>query len=207
MSNKTKNIFLTESVIFDSFLLYQFLKKLTTPFKDTEAFKLGIIDAEGKVLRKRSSLKKPEEKSAYTIFDTVIFNIKKLIQKLPAGKSMLASYLAALLLLKEQKEIHLYEDEDLTYELFHDFVDAISTDKKSAQSISKFLKEDTSILEDDEQTLQELAAELSITLSKDVVEDVPANTSGGGGIAGLQGDPPIHLRKKKKKKDFEDFHY
>ena len=40
----------------DYYLAYQFIKKLTTPFKDTEAYKLGIIDEKGKVLKKRSSL-------------------------------------------------------------------------------------------------------------------------------------------------------
>ena len=38
------------------YFVYQFLTKLVKPFKETDAFKLGIIDEKGKVLKKRSSL-------------------------------------------------------------------------------------------------------------------------------------------------------
>ena len=34
----------------DLFVTYRFLKLLTTPFNKTDAFKLGIIDAEGNEL-------------------------------------------------------------------------------------------------------------------------------------------------------------
>ena len=37
----------------DIFVAYKFIKILTTPFKKTDAYKLGIIDDEGKVLKKR----------------------------------------------------------------------------------------------------------------------------------------------------------
>jgi hypothetical protein len=36
----------------DLFLTYHFLKKLSTPFEEWDAYKLKIIDAEGNVLRK-----------------------------------------------------------------------------------------------------------------------------------------------------------
>ena len=37
----------------DAFIAYKFIKILTTPWKETEAYKLGIIDENGNVLRKR----------------------------------------------------------------------------------------------------------------------------------------------------------
>ena len=46
------------------YFVYQFLTKLVKPFKDTDAFKLGIIDDKGKVLKKRSTLRTKEEKDA-----------------------------------------------------------------------------------------------------------------------------------------------
>lgn len=73
---------------------FRFLKLLVTDFKDTEAFKLGLIDDKGKKLKKADS---SEERSAYTPFHRLVFNIKKLI---PAGK--VGSYLSALFLIKEQ---------------------------------------------------------------------------------------------------------
>ena len=76
----------------------RFLRLLTTKFEDTTAYKLGIIDKDGK------KLKKPEtnaEKSAYNTFHRLVFNIKKLLAKAPGGSSKIASYAAALFLLKE----------------------------------------------------------------------------------------------------------
>ena len=86
---------------FDAYIAYQFIKILATDWEDTDAFKLGIIDADGKVLKKSRELKGAEEKKAYTIFHRLIFNIKKMLQKLPFGRSKLASYAAAMALLKE----------------------------------------------------------------------------------------------------------
>ena len=65
------------------FFVYQFIKKLVTPFDKTKAFELGIIDAKGKILKKRSQLRTPEEKEAYTLTDTLIFNLKKVFINIP----------------------------------------------------------------------------------------------------------------------------
>ena len=83
------------------YFAYQFLTKLTKPFDQTDAFKLGIIDEKGKVLKKRKTLKSQEEKDAYTLTDTMIFNLKKILGKVPGGRTKFASFAAALFLLKE----------------------------------------------------------------------------------------------------------
>jgi hypothetical protein len=80
----------------------RFLKLLVTPWNKTKAFELGIIDKDGKVIRKGKDLKDSKEKGAYTIFHRLVFNIKRLLQKAPGGKSAVASYAAALFLIKEQ---------------------------------------------------------------------------------------------------------
>jgi len=85
----------------DMMVAYKFIKILTTDFKDTDAFKMGIIDKDGNVLKKRKDLR-GEERTAYTIFHTLIWNLKKLMLKVPGLKSKLGSYAAALFLLKEQ---------------------------------------------------------------------------------------------------------
>lgn len=87
----------------DLFLTYQFLRRLSTPFKEWDAYKLGIIDKEGNVIRKSSTFTKPEEVSAWGYFDRMVANLKKLIEKFPGGKMRIASYAAALLLLRENK--------------------------------------------------------------------------------------------------------
>ena len=82
-----------------------FIKKMATPFEKTQAYKLGIIDKKGKVLKKMGDLETEQEKKAYTLLDRVIWNIKKLMSFIPGGGSMLAGVAAATaLLMKEETE-------------------------------------------------------------------------------------------------------
>jgi len=87
---------------FDTFYAFKFLYLLTQKWEDTDAFKLGIIDASGKVLRKRTTLKTDEERTAYTRFNQLVWNIKKLIEKVPLGKTTVAKYASALYLIREE---------------------------------------------------------------------------------------------------------
>ena len=112
--------------VVDLILIYQFLKRLTTPFEKTEAFKLGLIDKNGKKIR---SPETSEEEKAYGYFDRLTFNIKKLIEQLPGGKSKLASYAAALFLIREsQSPRKTYTDQELV-EGLEEIMEQIKTDK------------------------------------------------------------------------------
>lgn len=79
---------------------FRFLKLLVTKFEDTDAFKFGIIDAEGKRIKSKK-IETSSEKASYTAFHKLVYNIKKLIAKAPGGSSKIASYISALYLLKE----------------------------------------------------------------------------------------------------------
>lgn len=83
---------------------FRFLKLLVTPFNKTKAFELGIIDEKG-VRDKSVKLDSTEKKSAFTTFHRLVFNIKKLMAKAPGGGTRLASYAAALFLIKEKLEL------------------------------------------------------------------------------------------------------
>ena len=85
----------------DTYYTFRFVKTLVTKWDKMPAYELGIIDENGKVLKKASTLTTQDEKSAYTVFHRLVFNIKRLIEKLPFGKSRLVNYAAALFLLKE----------------------------------------------------------------------------------------------------------
>jgi len=191
----------------DAFLAYQFLKRLTTPFRDTQAYSLGIIDATGRKIR---DPKTSVEMDSYRYFDRIVFNLKKLIEKIPGGKSKIATYAAALLLLREEDsrmlDIDVLEEQfdrtmrDLSRVDLPDFgnireaaakLRKLSTPRKN---LSKFLKD----------------REQWATLFKKpaVKEDAPANAVGGGAIAGVgvgsKGEPGVRpklrimLRRKKK---------
>ena len=76
-----------------------------TPWKEQEAYKLGIIDNNGKVLKKSKELQTSKEKDAYTVLIRFVFNLKRLLNQVPGGKSKFGSYAAAaVLLLKEEEE-------------------------------------------------------------------------------------------------------
>jgi hypothetical protein len=92
------------SRIVDNLIAYKVLKMLVTNFTDTEAFKLGIIDAKGKNLRKANTLNTSEEKDAYTFLNRLVFNMKKIINRLPGGENKTKSLVAALWLVKETYE-------------------------------------------------------------------------------------------------------
>ena len=100
----------------DLLITYRIIKLLTTPFEKQDAYRLGIIDKNGKVLRKTKELKTGKERDAYTILHRFVFNLKRLINLVPGGKSKLGTYAAALgLLLKENKDINEIEVESVLY--------------------------------------------------------------------------------------------
>lgn len=98
----------------DIYLVYEFLKRLTTPFEDTRAFKLKLIDKDGNRLKKAET---PSEKSALGYYDRLVFNLKRLLAKVPGGNSKIATFAAALILLKEQNE--KFDDEKYLEEALH----------------------------------------------------------------------------------------
>ena len=86
----------------------RFLKLLVTPFKDTEAFKAGIIDEDGNK-NKEFNLNSTDDREAYrthyTTFHRLVFNLKRIMAKAPGGQSVVARYGAALALIKEHGEL------------------------------------------------------------------------------------------------------
>lgn len=88
----------------DLYYTFRFVKLLTTPWVETEAYKLGLIDDNGKRI-KSNKIDSAAEKTAYSTFNRLVFNLKRLLQKVPGGKNTVASYAAALLLLREKHEV------------------------------------------------------------------------------------------------------
>ena len=92
------------AALIDNVIAAKLLAMLVTPFNKTEAYKLGIIDATGKVLIHAKDLKTNEQKDAYNYLTRLIFNIKRLINKLPGGESNLKNLTAAYYFVKERFE-------------------------------------------------------------------------------------------------------
>ena len=162
-------------MIVDLFLVYQFIKRLTTPFDQWDAYKLGIIDAEGNELKKRKDFTKVAERQAYGIYDRMILKLKKLLAKLPAGQTRLATYAAALWLIKEHKEIEDHGD-TLTEDLIESRLNQYIHYTTEAYSVNNNFKM--------------------------MFEEAPVNSAGSGNIAGIgvgpDGEPGVSKKRQKK---------
>jgi hypothetical protein len=93
----------------DLLITYRIVKLMSTDFKDQEAFKFGIIDKDGKVLRKSSKLNTEAEKDSYTVLHRFVFNLKRILAKFGL-KSSISNFATALaLILKENQELIKYK--------------------------------------------------------------------------------------------------
>ena len=116
MGNAPENL-ITEGAAIDLFVAYRFLRILTTPWEDQPAFKLGIIDKDGKLLRKKNTLKTQEEKQSFTLLHRLVFNLKRILHKIPGVRTKIGTYATALFLLK-QHFADKVEEEDMIENAF-----------------------------------------------------------------------------------------
>ena len=80
---------------------FRFIRLMAMDWKSWDAYKLGIIDENGK--RQRNvKLDNEEKKSAYTPFIRLAANLKRLVSNIPGGGSKLGSFASALFLIKEK---------------------------------------------------------------------------------------------------------
>lgn len=162
-------------MIVDLFLVYSFIKRLATPFEEWPAFKLGIIDKDGNILKKRKDLTKVAERDAFGIYDVMILKLKKLLAKVPGGQTRLATYAAALWLIKEHADIE--ENGELMTE---DYLE------------SKF-----------NQYLDYTTESLNVNKKfESMLEDAVVNIAGSGAVAGIgvgpDGEPGVSKKRQKK---------
>ena len=97
----------------DLFVTYRFLKLLVTPWKKQEAYKQGIIDDKGKALKKARDLTTEAERESFTLLHRLVFNCKRIMQKIPFVRSQLGTYATALFLLKENYKIENLPEGDI----------------------------------------------------------------------------------------------
>ena len=188
----------------DLFVTYRFLRLLTTPFEDTQAFKLGIIDAKGnRIMQKR--IKKPvvelvtsEQKNSYTILHKLVFNIKKIFAKVPGLRTKVGTYAAALFLLKDTfkesvDDPDMFEKEFVKYLKENDieFDDEIS---EEVIGFGEVLPKGEYVLIND--ILNKEEEELSAAKGDKVVtfkDEAPVDT-----ILGIEIFPVIHVKSQEE---------
>jgi len=183
----------------DLFVTYRFIKLLTTPFEKTDAYQMGIIDADGN--RTDKKLYKEKEQKAYTILHKLVFNIKKIFGKVPGLRTKMGTYAAALFLLKDTFKEHVedpqvFEKEFLKYlkenniEIDNSITEEVSLDNgKLPKGIYKLTNDVIATGEDDEENIDALIGD-----EVETFEDVPPADT----VLGVDVFPVIHRKTKQK---------
>ena len=102
------------SRVIDALIAYRILKLLVTPFDKTDAFKLGIIDKDGKVLIKSRQIVNQKQRKAYTLLIRFVFNLKRLLRRVGLGSRFGTYAAAALAFLKEEYPNNPYIEQEIT---------------------------------------------------------------------------------------------
>lgn len=150
--------------IVDNLAALRVIWLLATPFEKFDAFKLGLIDASGNKLKKAET---SAEKNATSMLHRLVWNLKRIINLVPGGKTRIGSLVAAYLLVKEASENN-YEEFQLEEEILSKF---------QLYRNVRFIEEEV-IVED----------ALAV-----LFEDAPANATG----AAVSTDTPAIKRKRK----------
>lgn len=87
--------------LIDKYMVWQFVRRLATPFVQMPAYHQGLIDSQGRFLVSIKDLVTIQQQQALTEFDVLIINLKRLLAQLPGGSSNIANIAAGLLLLKQ----------------------------------------------------------------------------------------------------------
>jgi hypothetical protein len=89
-------------VIAEAVVIYKLMKKIATPFRAWEAYRRGIIDDRGRVLKKRSTLRSQADRDAWGIGDVFAANLKKVLAGSRFGSAFLGAAAVAAMLREDE---------------------------------------------------------------------------------------------------------
>lgn len=158
--------------IVDNLIALRIVYLLSTPFEKFDAFKLGLIDKNGSKIKNAETA---EEKNATSMLHRLVWNLKKVINLAPGGKSRIGSLVAAYLLVREAEENN-YNEFQLEEEILNKF--------QLYRSV-RFLEE-------------ELLVEQCLVALYEEGEGAPTNSTGA---AVTTDEPKIPAKRKAKFKD------
>ena len=205
-------------------IAYNFIRDLTRPFKDTEAYKNGIIDENGVFLVREDDLSPNQRKYYPNIITILAWNIKRILSKIGIGKSSIASFATALYLLRAKLEDKKMKSSRITEDILNVLERDIYSMDRSAMINEAFgsilcspkitrgsyrvFDEDILLHEDIKPKDYSLGLPLyeafvngkKIVFSEnDLSEEVPTNNVGSGMVKGIAPgeEPPVRARRKK----------
>ena len=178
----------------DLFVTYRFLKLLVTPWKKQDAYKLGIIDDKGKNLIKSKDFEKEEQRTAYTLLHRLVFNLKRIMQKIPFVRSQSGTYATALFLLKEKYNIENLPEGEINKFLMENKM--VSFDNNISEEVVGF----GNMLPMGEYKLKDLvtADDEEIDAQKGDIVTALEDTPPSDRVLGVDIFPVIHQKSNKK---------
>ena len=108
---------------------FRFIRMMVMKWENWDAFKEGVIDENGKRI-KSVKLDTDAKKASYTPFIRLAANIKRVVSKIPFGKTKLGSFAAALLLIKENGNLTNKNLKHIIEKLELETLDFLSEDSK-----------------------------------------------------------------------------
>jgi hypothetical protein len=167
----------------DSIIAFRILHMLVTPFDQTPAYKLGIIDENGKELKKMRELNTVEERDAYTLLHRLVYRMKRIMNKVPIENKKFLSLAAAYALIRED----------------------LDAGKESINLEEKFMKRiDLDLTEELKIVNEAFSANKIFTFKQFTEEMTPAsgvsanNAMATAGVQGLGTEVPISKKAQKK---------
>lgn len=100
------------SRIVDNVIALRIIYLLVQPFETTDAYKNGLIDANGNKLKKATT---PEEKKSTSMLHRLVWNLKRIINMAPGGSTRIGSMVAAYTLVKEAYEQDMPESASIEF--------------------------------------------------------------------------------------------
>ena len=178
----------------DLFVVYRFLRVLVTPWKKQEAYKLGIIDKDGKTLKKSRDLGTEVEKSAFTLLHRLVFNLKRIMMKIPGVRTQLGTYATALFLLREHYKLENLPEGEITKYLLENKL--IDLDDNISEEVIGF----GSMLPAGEYKLRDMvtADDDEIDAQKGDIVTALEDTPPSDRILGVDIFPVVHQKSNKK---------
>jgi hypothetical protein len=111
----------------------KFVSQLAKPFEEWKAYQLGLIDADGNKIRDPQTA---EEKRQFTAWLNLIRNLKRMLVKLPGGRSQIASLAVAFMMLKDS--IERKAGEKITVEALKNVLETYAPQMKLAEASVRY---------------------------------------------------------------------
>jgi len=126
--------FLTTNNTIDLQIAIRVIKVIMTPYKDLDAFKLGIIDDSGNQIKTSYELKSTEEKNAFSPLMKVLIRIKQLFEKYNVKRAQAQPFVTMAGALKFVRESE-------TFIGFERFVDEYNPSSNEIERIKQICEE------------------------------------------------------------------